>query len=193
MAQLSEFLLAHGWMLACGVSALLVCGALVAALVRSVVLRQRVCELCVLGAMVWLVLASVPMPRVGWTVEAGGVEPLIRVERSAPVRVVEIPPEIIAKPQAVTAVAAPRSLEIADPVEVKKAIDWRDLSARGFLAGALICVGWLMLGRIVLWRMIRGRWRRRRGWCGWWRRCRGGTWAGRPCHLFGLRLGCRGR
>src|SRR2546430_17322564 len=114
MSQLSEFFAAHGWMLAWGVTALLVCGALVAAVVRSVVLRQRVCELCVLGALVWLVLASVPMPRVGWTRDAAREVKSIRVEQPAAIGIVEIPPEIIAKPRAAS--AALRNLVIADAV-----------------------------------------------------------------------------
>src|SRR3954469_3121119 len=69
-----EFLAVHGAMLVCGVTALLLVVGMAVALCarRSAVLRQRGCEMGVLAALVWLVLACVPVPRGGWGGGEGG-------------------------------------------------------------------------------------------------------------------------
>jgi protein involved in polysaccharide export with SLBB domain len=181
MSEMSGFLWAHGGMLAWGVTLVLGCGALAVGMLgwvmpaaRSVVVRQRVCELSVVAGVVWLVVASVPLPRVGWRAEerpreVAGVAAPQAVEVTGSV---EIPPELIARPRVVEEArrgeeaARGREAEVTPKAEAqvqtpvvaaKRArMDWGLWLARLFVGGAGVCVGWLVLGRVVLWRMIRG-------------------------------------
>ena len=63
MTDLCRFLAAHGPMLFFGATGLLALGWLGMAVHRAPVHRQRAGELTILGVLVWLVLAVVPLPR----------------------------------------------------------------------------------------------------------------------------------
>jgi hypothetical protein len=131
---------------------------------RSVVIRQRVCEAGVVAALVWLVVASVPLPRVGWKVQEGPREIVTaRGPRSVALRDdVEIPPELIARPRGVEEKRSGAKLEMHGPVVVAPAVElegarigWRWRVADLFVVGAVLCTVWLALGRVVLWWTIR--------------------------------------
>ena len=57
------WLVEHGATLLLGSTALLVAGALAVGCSRAPIHRQRLAELSVVAALLWLVLAVVPMPR----------------------------------------------------------------------------------------------------------------------------------
>src|SRR4051794_21759699 len=111
MSAITQSLANHGAMLLSGATALLLAGGFAVALLRSPVLRQRICELSLVATLAWVVLASIPMPRVGW--ERG--DDASNVVSNAPTgnsEAMTIPAELIAKPQAANA-AKPSSAAVA--------------------------------------------------------------------------------
>jgi beta-lactamase regulating signal transducer with metallopeptidase domain len=160
-----QFLSAQGVMLVYGVTALMLAGAAVALCARgsAAVLRQRACEMGVLAALAWLVLACVPLPRMGWGGPGadGSVDGSISGDARKPLTLsaLEIPRELIAKPQAGReTVLEYRSLLPSQAVAViapRTELDWRAGIARVFVVGAAGCAGWLVLGQALLWRLVR--------------------------------------
>jgi hypothetical protein len=151
MSGAIAFLAEHGLMLLGGVTALLLAGVAVAGVARrSPVVRQRVCELSVGAGMVWLVLACVPMPRVGFAVRVP--EARRAVETREAVGGVEIPEELIVRPRAGVAAVHANRVQPVVAVAVRSEFDVRIWIARA---------------------LLRGRWRARRGWR-WGRWCCGG-------------------
>jgi Zn-dependent protease with chaperone function len=134
---------------------------------RSVVIRQRVCEAGVVAALVWLVVASVPLPRVGWKGDRQRREVTVAAaERPAAgaAKGVEIPRELIARPRVGEEVerGGGEAIEGGDVMSKTEAVaprrvrvDWGLWLARLFMGGAVMCAGWLVVGRVVLWWMIR--------------------------------------
>ena len=175
MSQLTAFLRAHGLMLATGITPLLLAGVLLATIVRSPVLRQRICELTVVAAIVWAVLAILPLPRLTTTTPKDGViRPTQIASAGPPLPSVEIPADLIAPfsgvpvgPLAVPETSATSPIPLAPTPAISAPavqnhptisiapFDWQMLATRTFLAGAALCASWLALGQILLRRMIR--------------------------------------
>lgn len=150
MGAIIRFLAENGGMLAAGVTALLGLGCVAAALCRSPVHRQRVCEGAVVGALVWAILACIPLPRMA-------VEKMRPAEAPPAVRVVEvreIPPELIASPNARTIVPDRLTTDPSLPA-ARPRVPVGDWVAIGFVSGVVACGAWLVVGQIVLMRIVR--------------------------------------
>ena len=152
MMRVVAFLVEHGAMLATGATVLLLLGTLATLLARAPLHRQRIGEMSVLATLVWVVLACLPLPRVGFTRPADRPTPnvgAIRVPSEVELTDSEIPAELIARPQRPFAAAAFEK-------SARKHVDLRPWVAWAFLGGAGLSLGWLILGHAVLWRLIRG-------------------------------------
>jgi hypothetical protein len=151
MTRVIAFLVEHGAMLATGATVLLLLGTLATLLARAPLHRQRIGEMSVLATLAWLVLACLPLPRVGFhraadrpTQSVGA----IGVPSEAELTVSEIPAELIARPQ--------KTVVVSPPEDRRKPVDLRPWVAWAFLGGAGLSLGWLILGHVALWRLIRG-------------------------------------
>ncbi|MFI5378619.1 MAG: M56 family metallopeptidase [Tepidisphaerales bacterium] len=175
MTGLITFLCEHGLMLLAGSTAMLAGGTIVAAIVRSPAHRQRIAECSVAAVIVWAVLACVPMRRVEvWParpqmtpVGAPSPSTITRVQPPTPDAILfdgQIPPEVIAGAQpeptpipAVRLSAGQTAAAVAVralPVQPARPIRWDRMAAWAFVVGAGAMAGWLLIGRVVLWRVI---------------------------------------
>jgi len=153
MSAIVQLLAKNGLMLLGGATVLLLAGALAAMVVRSPVVRQRICELSLLATGVWVVLACVPLPRVAW--ERAEIKPRFNQgELAVESEAIVIPPELISKAHAAV-VARPSAPPPKQSITPTNPLDLKTLFAEGYIVGAAICVGWLALGYFLLWRMIR--------------------------------------
>jgi beta-lactamase regulating signal transducer with metallopeptidase domain len=151
MMQMIAFLVEHGAMLASGASVLLLLGTVATLSTRAPLHRQRIGEISVVAALVWLVLACLPLPRVALTRPTDPVNPrvgAIAVARESQFTISEIPAELIARPQK-SIVTPTFETSYRKSPDVGRWIAWM------FVVGAGLSVGWLILGHLVLWRLIR--------------------------------------
>lgn len=155
MSAVLKMLTENGLMLLEGVTAWLLAGSLAAMVIRSPVHRQRVCELSVLAALAWIVLAIIPMPRFALKTKGVGSVPLVHVDPTPAPAPIEIPPELIAKPQSGKLAKQDASIARAIAAIPERRIDVAAMLSRAYLAGAAACGAWLVLGHLLLWRMIR--------------------------------------
>lgn len=154
MSAIIQLLALHGFMLLSGATALMLVGAGAAFFVRSPVHRQRVCELCIVASLAWIVLAAVPLPRMNIERHQATAPPVQHGQSKAPIELFQIPPELIAKSKVPHLTARPAPIQPM-PKSPSRSIDPRVAMASVYIAGVAICMGWLMLGYLLLWRTLR--------------------------------------
>ncbi len=175
MTGLITFLADHGLMLLAGSTGLLAVATLAAGVVHSPAHRQRIAEFGIAAAIIWTVLACLPLPRADvWPVPAPATTDSVQAEvatavprppvQDAVVFDGQIPPEVIARPNIVPGpIAAPRgsgdpgTTDAIEPVFQRAAstIHWRRVAAWAFAVGAGAMGAWMLAGRAILSRLIR--------------------------------------
>ena len=179
MNPLLQFLVAHGAVLLTGASVLLTLGATFMLVQRSPIHRQRLGEITVLATLLWLVLTSLPLPRLslerasapdggraadlplheltdaGAFADAAFIEPMTPIEALPPEHA-DVPPDIA---DATTGLiesspqpTIPASTAVAVPADP---VDWARAAAIAYVSGVAACTGWMVLGHVLLRRLIR--------------------------------------
>jgi len=176
-----QFMAQNGAMLSVGSSLLLAIGAIAVLIQRSPVHRQRCGELTILAVLTWLALAQLPLPRLPlnhWALSmAAGhtqhpsVQELKMEESTAATDSRDI--SVVTETQPAAGPTLPQRapppgitverLEFETPtqtsvvpatVAVRTTFQHGHLLTAIFLAGAVACTSWLLLGRLLLWRML---------------------------------------
>ena len=172
MANVLGFLAEHGLMLLAGVTALLSAGAIAAAMQRSPIHRQRLGELSILCTLLWLALACIPLPR--WLAAGPMRHRETIAHRQTVIELKGADLELLRQLQAAPANRAHDSGMILDPSAERSResfrsaspstsraapttvpLTWQPLAAAAYLIGTGVCIGWLILGHALLWRMLR--------------------------------------
>jgi hypothetical protein len=168
---LRDLLADHGLVLLGGVSAFLAAGVVAIRLQRSPLHRQRLGELTILCSLVWLVLACVPLPRLASTwwdraeaTPAGA--PTGNTPKPRPLFLPQAPRPTDASrdPEFASLLATVTSRQMPETVLTTTAFAPRPSPARqtlraslpaAYLVGTAACAGWLLVGHVLLWRMLR--------------------------------------
>lgn len=195
-----DFLWAEGPMLLIGGTLLLAAGAMATCCQRSPAARQRTAELTVVGVLVWLILACVPLPRYDrsrWissretarptefkptTVDGAVVKSASRGHAANDLDAVmaELPAELqeelstgfpakrgrrdaaidddpsAEEGAAAIATGGGRSAAMAPSAATGfEPVDWRQVGAIVYLLGAISSLVWLLMGRVILYRVLR--------------------------------------
>lgn len=180
MNELLQFLIEHGRMLAIGTTGLLLLGTLAMFLQRTPIHRQRAGEFTILAVLAWMILACIPLPR--WAMQGISPQhsPVITAPTPAPAAAethADLTAEELAR-QAETAAILQKIAELdaetgdalpnyagdftanisttpALTTVSQQQIPPAQLLAMLYLAGGVLCIGWLLLGRLLLFRLTR--------------------------------------
>jgi beta-lactamase regulating signal transducer with metallopeptidase domain len=156
MSAPADFLAEHGLMLICGVTALLSAGAVALAMQRSPAHRQRLGEIVVAAALLWIILACIPLPRwkppPGRTAEATSIAPLPILVPIAVDHLKETPRADLMRQFPIIKAERIGSTPFAESPSFSVA----HLLAVVYFSGAGLVGAWLLLGHVLLRRMLGG-------------------------------------
>lgn len=169
-----QFLGDHGFMLLGGGTAFLSAGTVALAAQHSPTHRQRLGELTALCTLLWIIAACVPLPR--WRMPGPQVHAAITQTIPAGLSPEQLPPSTPVAPlftSSVSHVNLDSSTEIertrgpsvafrptpttftTKPAIYASRINFGNLFASIYLIGLAMFAGWLALGHVLLWRLVR--------------------------------------
>jgi beta-lactamase regulating signal transducer with metallopeptidase domain len=160
MKALLEILASHGPMLLLGVSVLLTLAAILVCVHRQPIHRQRIAEATMGLCVVFLLLASVPLPR--FRMETGKPAPV----RTLPLYQPQAGDEVIAaevfkvaraepvREMNSTGIGVPLPMppESRTPTALRR--NWNEIMASVYVGGVGVCVLYSILGHVLLWRLV---------------------------------------
>jgi hypothetical protein len=169
MIRLVSHLAEHGGLLLWGVTLLLGAAVLIVRSTGAPARRQRLAELALLTTVCWLVLATIPLPRLQFSGLGEVTRPGPMAAEPPEVGVAERAVPAPSRPSGRLSVMEPNSGETSEdriapsrpwqeaPVASSPAdVPWRPALAALYLIGSGVCLVWLGIGHAILIRIVRG-------------------------------------